>query len=163
MRLIAGVTNDPNAGVTSGTTYPGTNPVSVNGNRSNNTNYILDGAQNNDIYSNAPNPLPNPDALQEFSVQTNNFSAEFGRQSGGIVNAVTKSGSNEYHGTLFEYVRNNALNAANFLRSYRERREADRRAEAQPVWRNLGRSGDASRSSTTARTEHSSSSRIRAP
>ncbi len=115
MRLITGVTNDPNAGVTSGTTYPGTNPVSVNGNRSNNTNYILDGAQNNDIYSNAPNPLPNPDALQEFSVQTNNFSAEFGRQSGGIVNAVTKSGTNEYHGTLFEYVRNNALNAANFF------------------------------------------------
>ena len=94
MRLIAGVTNDPNAGVTSGTTYPGTNPVSVNGNRSNTTNYILDGAQNNDLYSNAPNPLPNPDALQEFSVQTNNFSAEFGRQSGGIVNAVTRSGTN---------------------------------------------------------------------
>jgi len=115
MRLVAGVTNDPNAGVTSGTTYPGTNPVSVNGNRSNNTNYILDGAQNNDIYSNAPNPLPNPDALQEFSVQTNNFSAEFGRQSGGIVNAVTRSGTNEYHGSLFEYVRNNALNAANFF------------------------------------------------
>ena len=99
MRIIVGVTNDPNAGVTSGTTYPGTNPVSVNGNRSNNTNYILDGAQNNDLYSNAPNPLPNPDALQEFSVQTNNFSAEFGRQSGGIVNAITKSGTNEYHGT----------------------------------------------------------------
>jgi hypothetical protein len=115
MRLITGVTSDPNAGVTSGTTYPGTNPVSVNGNRSNTTNYILDGAQNNDIYSNAPNPMPNPDALQEFSVQTNNFSAEFGRQSGGIVNAVTKSGTNEYHGTLFEYVRNNSLNAANFF------------------------------------------------
>lgn len=115
MRLIVGVTNDPNASVTSGTTYPGTNPVSVNGNRSNNTNYLLDGAQNNDLYSNAPNPMPNPDALQEFSVQTNNFSAEFGRQSGGIVNAVTKSGTNDYHGTLFEYVRNNALNAANFF------------------------------------------------
>lgn len=115
MRLIVGVTNDPNAGVTSGTTYPGTNPVSVNGNRSNTTNYILDGAQNNDLYSNAPNPLPNPDALQEFSVQTNNFSAEFGRQSGGIVNAVTRAGTNQYHGSLFEYVRNNSLNAANFF------------------------------------------------
>lgn len=115
MRLITGVTNDPNANVTSGTTYPGTNPVSVNGNRSNTTNYILDGAQNNDLYSNAPSPLPNPDALQEFSVQTNNFSAEFGRQSGGIVNAVTRSGTNQYHGSLFEYVRNNSLNAANFF------------------------------------------------
>lgn len=115
MRLITGVTNDPNASVTSGTTYPGTNPVSINGNRSNTTNYLLDGAQNNDLYSNAPSPLPNPDALQEFSVQTNNFSAEFGRQSGGIVNAITRSGTNEYHGTLFEYVRNNSLNAANFF------------------------------------------------
>jgi outer membrane receptor protein involved in Fe transport len=63
----------------------------VNGNRGNSTNYILDGGQNNDHYSNAPNPMPNPDALQEFSVQTNNFSAEFGRNSGGNVNAVTKS------------------------------------------------------------------------
>ena len=115
MRLIVGVTNDPTANVTSGTTYPGTNPVSVNGGRSNTTNYILDGAQNNDLYSNAPSPLPNPDALQEFSVQTNNFSAEFGRQSGGIVNAVTRSGTNEAHGSAFEFVRNNALNAANFF------------------------------------------------
>ncbi len=115
MRLIVGVTNDPGANVTSGTTYPGTNPVSVNGGRSNTTNYVLDGAQNNDLYSNAPNPLPNPDALQEFSVQTNNFSAEFGRQSGGIVNAVTRSGTNEFHGSAFEFVRNQALNAANFF------------------------------------------------
>src|SRR6266446_4560219 len=115
MRLIVGVTPDPNAGVTSGTTYPGTVPVSVNGGRSNTTNYILDGAQNNDLYSNAPNPLPNPDALQEFSVLTNNFSAEFGRQSGGIVNAITRSGTNEMHGSAFEFVRNNALNAANYF------------------------------------------------
>jgi len=115
MRLIVGVTPDPNAGVTSGTTYPGVTPVSVNGGRSNTTNYILDGAQNNDLYSNAPSPLPNPDALQEFSVQTNNFSAEYGRQSGGIVNAITRSGTNQIHGSAFEFVRNNALNAANYF------------------------------------------------
>ncbi|MBS1832342.1 MAG: carboxypeptidase regulatory-like domain-containing protein, partial [Acidobacteria bacterium] len=115
MRLIVGVTSDPNANVTSGTTYPGTNPVSVNGGRSNATNYVLDGAQNNDVYSNAPSPLPNPDALQEFSVQTNNFSAEFGRQSGGVVNAITKSGTNEFHGSAFEFLRNQALNATNFF------------------------------------------------
>ena len=59
--------------------------------------------------------MPNPDALQEFSVQTNNFSAEFGRNSGGIVNAITKSGTNELHGAGFWYIRNNALNAANFF------------------------------------------------
>ena len=85
----------------------------MNGSRANSTNYILDGGQNNDHYSAAPNPMPNPDALQEFSVQTNNFSAEFGRQGGGLVNAVTKSGTNEFHGALFEYLRNKAVNATN--------------------------------------------------
>jgi outer membrane receptor protein involved in Fe transport len=115
MRLVAGVTADPRADVTSGTTYPGVTPVSVNGSRSNTTNYVLDGANNNDHYTNAPNPMPNPDALQEFSVQTNNFSAEFGRNSGAVVNAITKSGTNEFHGSAFEFVRNNALNATNFF------------------------------------------------
>lgn len=115
MRLVAGVVTDLRADVTSGTTYPGTTPVSVNGSRANATNYVLDGAQNNDHYSNAPNPMPNPDALQEFSVQTNNFSAEFGRQSGGVVNAITKSGTNEIHGSAFEFLRNNAMNANNFF------------------------------------------------
>src|SRR5260370_26568202 len=115
MRLVAGVTADPRADVTSGTTYPGVTPVSVNGGRATTTNYMLDGAQNNDHHSNAPNPMPNPDALQEFSVQTNNFSAEFGRQSGGMVNAVTKSGTNEIHGSAFEFVRNKAMNAVNFF------------------------------------------------
>jgi hypothetical protein len=52
---------------------------------------VLTQRQNNDHYSNAPNALPNSDALQEFSVQTNNFSAEFGRNSGGVVNAFTAS------------------------------------------------------------------------
>ncbi|MFN7997983.1 MAG: TonB-dependent receptor [Bryobacteraceae bacterium] len=116
MQLVAGVQSDPlNANVTSDTTYPGVTPVSVNGGRANTTNYVLDGAQNNDHYSNAPNPMPNPDALQEFSVQTNTFSAEFGRNVGGIVNAVTRSGTNDLHGSAFEYLRNNALNAANFF------------------------------------------------
>ena len=115
MRLVVGVVPDPSGNVTSSTTYPGVTPVSVNGSRSNATNYVLDGAQNNDHYSNAPNPMPNPDALQEFSVQVNNFSAEFGRQAGGVVNAVTKSGTNQLHGSAFEFVRNNALNATNFF------------------------------------------------
>jgi hypothetical protein len=116
MQLVAGVQPDQlNANVTSQATYPGVMPVSVDGGRDNTTNYILDGAENNDHYSNAPNPMPNPDALQEFSVQTNTFSAEFGRNVGGIVNAVTRSGTNTLHGAAFEYIRNYALNAANFF------------------------------------------------
>ncbi len=116
VRLVVGVVTDPRADVSSGTTYGGgVVGVSVNGSRANSTNYVLDGASNNDHYTNAPNPMPNPDALQEFSVQTNNFSAEFGRQSGGLVNAVTKSGTNDIHGSAFEFVRNNALNATNYF------------------------------------------------
>ena len=64
---------------------------------------MLDGGSNNDHYSNAPNPMPNPDALQEFSVQTNSFSAEYGRNAGAIVNAVTRAGSNKFQGVAFGY------------------------------------------------------------
>jgi Carboxypeptidase regulatory-like domain/TonB-dependent Receptor Plug Domain len=119
MQLVAGVYIYETVGwvgeVTSPSTYPGTTPVAINGNRGNTTNYILDGANNNEPYNNLPNPLPNPDALQEFSVQTNSFNAEFGRQAGGVVNAVTKSGTNALHGSAFEFVRNQDLNAANWF------------------------------------------------
>ena len=89
--------------------------ISSNGARSNMVNYTLDGAFHNDTYTNAGMAMPNPDALQEFSVQTNSFSAEFGRSAGAIVNAVTRSGTNEVHGSLFEFVRNEALNARNYF------------------------------------------------
>ena len=89
--------------------------VSSNGGRGNMVNYALDGAFHNDTYTNAGMAMPNPDALQEFSVQTNNFSAEYGRSAGAVVNAVTRSGTNALHGSLFEFVRNNALNARNFF------------------------------------------------
>jgi outer membrane receptor protein involved in Fe transport len=115
MRLVVGTVADYRADTTSGTTYPGVTSVSVNGGRSNTTNFMLDGSQNNDHYTNVPNPMPNPDALQEFSVQTNSFSAEFGRQSGGIVNAVTKSGTNEVHGSAFWFVRNKAMNSTPYF------------------------------------------------
>lgn len=86
-----------------------------NGARSNMINYSLDGAGHNDTYTNVSLAMPNPDALQEFSVQTNNFSAEFGRSAGAVVSAVTKSGTNSLHGSLFEFHRNNAANARNFF------------------------------------------------
>ncbi len=115
VQLVAGVQPDTRTSLTSGATYPGAVSVSSNGGRGNTTNYVLDGGSNNDSYSNQSNPTPNPDALQEFSVQTNNFSAEYGRNLGAVVNAVTKSGTNKFHGSAFEYVRNDALNATNFF------------------------------------------------
>jgi hypothetical protein len=89
--------------------------VASNGARGNMVNYTLDGAFHNDTYTNVSVAMPNPDALQEFSVQTNNFSAEYGRGAGAVVNAVTRSGTNTVHGNLFEFLRNNALNARNFF------------------------------------------------
>lgn len=109
MLLVAGVQID-RSDLLSDTTYPGVTPVSSNGGRGNTTNYVLDGGSNNDHYSNAPNPTPNPDALQEFSVRTNNFSAEYGRNLGAVVNAVTKSGTNQFHGSAFEYLRHHSVN-----------------------------------------------------
>jgi hypothetical protein len=89
--------------------------ISSNGARGNMVNYALDGAYHNDGYTNVSLPIPDPDALQEFSVQTNGFSAEYGRNAGGIVNAVTKSGTNTLHGSLFEFHRNAAVNALSFF------------------------------------------------
>jgi hypothetical protein len=114
MQLVAGVLPD-RTDLTSGSTYPGTTPVSSSGARGNTTNYVLDGGSNNDHYSNGPNPMPNPDALQEFSVQTNSFSAEYGRNVGAIVNAVTRAGTNELHGLAFGYFRHYKFNATNFF------------------------------------------------
>jgi hypothetical protein len=74
-------------------------------------NYYLDGGPNMGGLRNTGNSPPNPDAVQEFRVQTNSYSAEFGRFAGGVINVLTKSGTNQFRGSLFEFWRNNALNA----------------------------------------------------
>jgi len=89
--------------------------ISASGGRGNSTAFVMDGGTNEDPYTEVANVLPNPDAVQEFSFQTNNYAAKFGGRGGGVVNVVTKSGSNELHGAAFEYVRNASLNARNFF------------------------------------------------
>jgi len=74
-------------------------------------NYYLDGGPNMAGLRNTGNATPNPDAVEEFRVQTNSYNAEYGRFAAGIINVVTKSGTNQLHGSLFEFWRNNALNA----------------------------------------------------
>ena len=69
-------------------------PVTVNGTRANQSNYMLDGGNNIDEYTNVNAPFPMPDSLQEFSVQTSNYSAEYGQNAGGVVNIVTLGGGN---------------------------------------------------------------------
>ena len=96
-------------------TSPNSMSISTNGARADTVNYNLDGGSNQDHYTNVNNPFPNPDAVQEFSVQSNSYSAEYGRGAGAIVNVVTKSGTNSLHGTAFDFLRNGDLNARNFF------------------------------------------------
>ncbi len=91
------------------------NKVNVNGQRMEDSNWLLDGGDNTSPLRNYGNDVPNPDAIQEFRVITNNYGAEYGRSAGAIVNVITKSGSNQFHGSAFEFLRNRALNARNFF------------------------------------------------
>jgi Carboxypeptidase regulatory-like domain/TonB dependent receptor len=95
--------------------YPGEQLANVNGTGLGQVNYQLDGAGHNDTYLNLNLPFPNPDSIQEFNLQADNLSAQYGNAAGGIVNIATRSGTNEIHGSVFEFLRNGALNARNFF------------------------------------------------
>ena len=115
--IVAGAIPSPANDVDQGNTktFPTVITVSTNGARQNQVSFRLDGANNNDLYTNVNQPFPFPDALQEFSVQTSNYSAQYGGNAGGVVNIVTKSGTNALHGDAFEFVRNAVFNARNFF------------------------------------------------
>jgi hypothetical protein len=89
--------------------------ASVNGARSDNTNILVDGNNNRTPITGGAVSRPNVDAIQEFKMETSGYSAETGRFAGGVVNVVLKSGANQLHGALFEFLRNNDLNARNFF------------------------------------------------
>jgi Carboxypeptidase regulatory-like domain/TonB-dependent Receptor Plug Domain/TonB dependent receptor len=89
--------------------------VSVNGGRGRANNYMVNGGDGNDIFVNAPAIQPSPDAIEEFRVLTNTFDAEYGRNSGSVVNVVTKSGTNALHGDFYEFLRNDALNTKGYF------------------------------------------------
>src|SRR5437867_13439141 len=82
--------------------------------------YLLDGATHNDTYNNLNLPLPFPDALQEFKVETSALPAQYGHHSAAAINAVTKAGTNEVHGDLFEFLRNDVFNARNMFAAARD-------------------------------------------
>ncbi|MGA8540718.1 MAG: carboxypeptidase regulatory-like domain-containing protein [Terriglobales bacterium] len=100
---------------TTGKQWPTLTPIAIAGGQANSTNYLLDGADNVDAFVNVSAPYPFPDAVQEFSVETSATSARLGGLPGGTVNAVTKSGSNAFHGDAFEFLRNGAVNARNYF------------------------------------------------
>ena len=88
---------------------------SINGSRPNQNQFLLDGGNNNDTGFNGPEYSAPVESIQELRVQTNNYSAEYGNAGGGVINTVTKSGTNQFHGSAFEYFRNDKLQAGNFF------------------------------------------------
>jgi len=116
--LVAGVTTPDPASFNSGLRSTGGGRPYVNGNREESNNFLLDGVDNNFTSDNLVSYQPNPDAIEEFKLITNNASAEFGNFQGGIINVVIKSGTNQFHGDIFEYFRNDKLNAGNWGRNW---------------------------------------------
>jgi len=119
--LVAGVVDSTNEGngtdQGSGKTFPVAVVTTTNGTLPAQQNYLLDGGNNVDEMTNVNGPFPFPDALQEFSVQTSNYNAEYGQSAGAIVNIVIKSGASKFHGDAFEFLRNGYFNAKNYFSS----------------------------------------------
>jgi hypothetical protein len=119
--LIPGVVAPPSGlGGQNGDATPGgfgnvTGGFNVNGMRNQSNNFLMDGATNNDTFNTGFVLRPPPDAIQEFKILTHAFGAEFGRNAGAVVNVVTRSGSNTFSGALWEFNRDDALQARNFF------------------------------------------------
>jgi outer membrane receptor protein involved in Fe transport len=113
LQLQPGVQSQLGADLFYGSSNPGV--VSVNGGRGRSNNYMVNGGDGNDIFVNGPAIEPSPDAIEEFRVLTNTFDAEYGRNSGSVVNVVTKSGTNAVHGDVYNFFRNKVLNTKGFF------------------------------------------------
>ena len=109
--LSGAAVSNTGGGIVNNLNYPTAAAFSIAGGQGNATNYFLDGATHIDPRTNVGLPLPFPDALQEFKVETSALPANYGSHPGGAVNAVTKSGTNSIHGDAFEFLRNEALDA----------------------------------------------------
>ncbi len=104
---------------------------SVHGQRVASSNFLLDGVDNNDLLVTGPSASVSADAVKEYRMATNNFAAEYGRSSGFIANAITRSGTNSLHGSLYEFFQHDRLNANSFVKQ--PRWTATRAVSAEPV------------------------------
>lgn len=121
IQLTGGATPAP-AGDFTGTKYSyQTIAVSIAGGSGNTTSWRLDGGDNDDYMSASNLPFPFPDAVAEFSVESSALGSQTGEHSGGLVNVVTRSGTNQYHGSGFEFLRNNYINATNFFATSKDK------------------------------------------
>jgi len=113
LQLQPGVESTLGADLFFGSDQPGV--VSVSGGRARSNNYNVNGGHAGDQFINAPSLQPSPDTISEFRVISHNYDAELGRNSGSVLNVITKSGNNQWHGSLFEYFRNSVLNARGYF------------------------------------------------
>jgi hypothetical protein len=113
LQLQPGVQSQLGTDLFYGSDNPGV--VSVNGGRGRSNNYMVNGGDGNDLFVNGPAIEPSPDTIQEFRVVTGAFDAEFGRNSGSLVNVVTKTGTNHLHGDFYEFFRNDAFDARGYF------------------------------------------------
>ncbi|HET9406210.1 MAG TPA: carboxypeptidase regulatory-like domain-containing protein [Candidatus Sulfotelmatobacter sp.] len=118
LSLQPGVQSEVGADLYYGSSSTGS--VSVNGGRGRSNNFSVNGGDANDLFANLPTVQPSPDSVEEFRILTNGFDAEYGRNSGSVVNVVTKSGTNQLHGDIYEFNRNKSLNARNYLDPVKE-------------------------------------------
>ena len=123
LQLQPGVQSQVGANLFYGSSNAGV--VSVNGGRGRANDYMVNGGSANDVFVNLPAIQPSPDAIEEFRVISNTFDAEFGRNSGAVVNVVTKSGTNKIHGDVFDFFRNTVLDAGNYFDNFNKLPTAD--------------------------------------
>jgi hypothetical protein len=113
IKLAGAAQSAPPSNTVGNKNYPTAVAFSIEGSPGNSTNYLLDGGSNNDLFTNVSSPIPFPDAIQEFGIQMGSTPARYGFHSGAVVNMVTKSGTNQIHGALFEFLRNGDFNGRN--------------------------------------------------
>lgn len=113
--LQAGVAPRGPAVTESTPVLPGQQGFSANGLRPQSNNFLLDGADNNETGLGSAAAVPSPDALQEFRILTNSYSAEYGRGGGAVVNVITRAGGNQFHGSVYNFLRNDEFDARNFF------------------------------------------------
>jgi len=113
--LVPGAVQSPAGGRQSTERGTQASAININGNRESSNLFLIDGSINTDPNFNTFAISPIIDSIQEFKVQTNSYSAEFGQQAGGQINLITRSGTNQYHGTAYEFLRNSALDAKNLF------------------------------------------------
>ena len=141
--LTPGVTQETNpgsffnGGPSSEVSTRGSYSLSVGGSRAQSTDWLLDGNDNNELTAGGISILPSIDAINEFKVLTYNYSAEYGTRSGPTVLVTTKSGSNQFHGSLFEFVRNTALDARSYFATEKEKFNLNQYGGALggPIWK----------------------------